>query len=148
MLKQLLQKNKKWYAEGLCFQCTQCGRCCTGAPGYVWINEDEIPQMAAALSEPPESFIQKYARRVRGRISLKEMPNGDCILLGNDRRCRLYEQRPVQCRTFPFWPENLKSRIAWNRLATDCPGINTGHRYSADDIERISARIDDASIFI
>ena len=143
MLKHLLKRNKrKWYENGLSFQCIQCGRCCTGEPGYIWINENEIPSLALALGETRDSFIRTYARNIRGRISLKEMANGDCILLDKNRQCRLYEQRPVQCRTFPFWPENLRTRKDWDRLANDCPGINTGQRHSADEITRISDMVD------
>jgi hypothetical protein len=34
----------------------------------------------------------------------------------------------VQCRTWPFWDENLTSRRAWDnaRRRTPCPGMGTG----------------------
>ena len=28
--------GEPWYRDGLRFQCTQCGNCCTGDPGVVW----------------------------------------------------------------------------------------------------------------
>ena len=38
-----------WYHEGLSFTCSQCGDCCTGAPGYVWVNNEEIAALAAMV---------------------------------------------------------------------------------------------------
>ncbi|MFM1805538.1 MAG: hypothetical protein RL136_2417, partial [Planctomycetota bacterium] len=29
-----------WYAEGLRFECTQCGNCCSGGPGAVWFTPE------------------------------------------------------------------------------------------------------------
>lgn len=70
-----------WYANGLRFRCTQCGDCCTGAEGYVWVNQTEIDAMAARLDMDPVAFEKAYVRRVGIRRSLTERPGGDCVLL-------------------------------------------------------------------
>ena len=48
-----MAKKKKaadpWYADGLRFECTQCGDCCSGEPGYVWVDEDEIESMGTIV---------------------------------------------------------------------------------------------------
>ena len=44
--------GKPWYAEGLRFKCTECGQCCTGAPGYVWVNEEEVAFVVAKIVAP------------------------------------------------------------------------------------------------
>ncbi len=36
-----------WYQDGLAFTCTQCGKCCTGDPGFVWVTDEEIAALAA-----------------------------------------------------------------------------------------------------
>ena len=36
------RRKKTLVPRGLRFECTQCGDCCTGAPGYVWVNKAEI----------------------------------------------------------------------------------------------------------
>jgi Fe-S-cluster containining protein len=51
--------------------------------------------------------------------------NGDCVFLGEGRRCRIYAVRPAQCRTYPFWPE-LETRQAWRDEARRCEGILLG----------------------
>ena len=116
--------NKPWYSEGLRFKCTQCGQCCTGSPGYVWVDEKEIRAMAEFLNISEEEFVQKYTRKVGQRISLREdAKNFDCVFL-KDGLCRVYRARPAQCSAFPWWRENLKSPKEWEETAKRCEGIN------------------------
>lgn len=113
-----------WYKEGLRFKCTGCGECCTGAPGYVWVTLAEADEIAKTLNITQEEFIKKYTRRIGSRLSLKEHPgNFDCVFL-KGKRCEIYHQRPKQCRTFPWWKEQLKSKEAWDEAAERCEGIN------------------------
>jgi uncharacterized protein len=116
-----------WYHAGLRFQCTQCGDCCTGAPGYVWVNREEIATLAKALQLEVAEFEQRYVRRVGIRKSLIEFGNGDCVFFDTDRRvCQVYDARPRQCRTWPFWASNLGTPQVWEELAERCPGVNRG----------------------
>jgi Fe-S-cluster containining protein len=129
-------EQQEWYAEGLRFECTQCGNCCTGPPGYVWITEEEGRLMAEALGETEDEFLEKHTRELRGRRSLNErgtVHGFDCVFLDRETApgkalCRVYLARPAQCRTWPFWPENLHSQDAWAsaRRNTPCPGMNHG----------------------
>jgi Fe-S-cluster containining protein len=131
-----------WYHEGLRFTCTQCGDCCTGAPGHVWVTNDEIVALAAAVGEGVEAFEDKYVRRVGARKSLKEFPGGDCVLLdGQTRRCTVYEARPRQCRTWPFWDSNLKTPEDWKHTCSVCPGSGKGQLHAIDQIEAQRALI-------
>ena len=61
--------SKPWYKDGLRFACTQCGKCCTGSPGYVWITEEEVVKMAAFLKISVPEFMRTYTREVNGRLS-------------------------------------------------------------------------------
>lgn len=119
--------DQPWYSAGLRFECTGCGDCCTGAPGYVWVNRAEIEQIAAQLGLSVEHFEGRFVRDVGIRRSLIELDNGDCVFFDSrSRKCRIYEVRPRQCRTWPFWPSNLKSPAAWREMAERCPGANCG----------------------
>lgn len=147
-----------WYAKGLNFTCTGCGNCCTGGPGYVWISREEIVKLADHLKLAPDVFVDKYCRKIDGQFSLRERRtregNHDCIFLEKDsgkttlgpdgqlvskpRGCTVYPVRPLQCRTWPFWPENLKNRIIWNRSAKRCHGMNAGDRhFTKEQIEAL-----------
>jgi Fe-S-cluster containining protein len=113
-----------WYKEGLRFKCTGCGDCCTGSPGYVWVSPSEAEAMADRLNIPLEEFLKKYTRRIGNRVTLKEHPKTyDCVFL-KGKRCELYDVRPKQCRTFPWWSENLKSSEDWKETAARCEGID------------------------
>ena len=137
--------SKPWYADGLRFECTQCGRCCGGSPGFVWLTDEEAEKIARRLGiENTDRFLDLYTRKIGARRSLKEFPNGDCVFLDEETRgCTIYEHRPLQCKTWPFWDSNLKSPQDWNETANECPGCNQGPLYSLEviDAQRSQLRI-------
>jgi Fe-S-cluster containining protein len=119
-----------WYSAGLGFSCVQCGNCCSGAPGYVWVSLEEAAQIAKSLRLELSEFTRKYTRQVGSRLSLLEKRGGDCVFLARTpdglTSCQIHAVRPVQCRTWPFWRSNLSSPQAWQRAGRGCPGINRG----------------------
>ncbi len=149
--------EKVWYEQGLKFTCTTCGNCCTGGPGYVWLSDEEIGRLAVHLGLTVAETTERYCRRLYGKWSLNEVrgPGGgyDCVFLKEvkpprtnrrgeaivqaKRVCGIYQARPLQCRTWPFWPENLESRAAWQQETRKCPGMNTGRHYDRDQIEAV-----------
>ncbi len=126
--------DQPWFSDGLRFTCTGCGDCCTGAPGYVWVNKEEITALAARLGMPVADFEEKYTRRVGIRRSLVEFPNGDCVFLDANRKCEVYEDRPRQCRTWPFWESNLRTPTAWRETCEVCPGSGQGNLVTVEQI--------------
>jgi hypothetical protein len=150
-----------WYADGLRFTCTQCGNCCTGQPGFVWITTEEIVALAKLLELTPEETVEQYCHKVAGRFSLRERRNAqgqyDCIFLRDEpaeragssdnadgnritqtrRVCGVYSARPLQCRTWPFWSGNLASEEQWNTAAVRCHGMNRGRKFSGEEITQI-----------
>ncbi|MEQ8210586.1 MAG: YkgJ family cysteine cluster protein [Lacipirellulaceae bacterium] len=134
-------EDQPWYADGLRFKCTACGDCCTGSPGYVWLIQAEINEMADELDLTPKEFERRYVRNVGVRRSLKEFPKSyDCVLLDPEtRKCKVYASRPRQCRTWPFWDSNLKSPETWQETCDSCPGAGKGKLYNIQHIEREAA---------
>jgi len=125
-----------WYSGGLRFTCTQCGDCCTGAPGFVWVTSAEIEALAALVGMDVEAFEDQYVRKVGARKSLKEFPSGDCVFFNTEKRnCSVYEARPRQCRTWPFWDSNLKTAEDWKHTCGVCPGSGKGKLYTLEEIE-------------
>lgn len=115
----------RWFGQGLRFQCTGCGKCCTGAPGHVFLTEKDLETLAKYFQMTPVQFAKKYCRLVDGKYSLLERSKPyDCIFL-RDNRCTVYDARPVQCRTFPWWDENLRTSSDWQETAKYCEGINS-----------------------
>ncbi len=149
-------ENQPWYADGLQFTCTQCGNCCTGGPGFVWVTKDEITKVAEFLKLTPEETVEQYCRKVDGKFSFTETvtPAGsyDCVFLkeippNKPARegeivqtrlgCSIYPVRPLQCRTWPFWTENLRTQKSWDVQTRKCPGMNVGRQFSLDQIHAI-----------
>lgn len=125
-----------WYEAGLRFRCSGCGNCCTGAPGYVWVNQAEVAAIAGQLGLPLEQFEARHVRPVGIRRSLVEYANGDCVFFDSkSRKCDIYEHRPRQCRTWPFWKSNLATPQAWGETCEGCPGSGKGKLYQLDAIE-------------
>ena len=128
--------NAPWYREGLAFECTGCGDCCSGSPGFVWVDDLEIAALADEMEMSIDAFERKFVRQVGIQRSLVEYPDGDCIFLDpHTRKCTVYRARPTQCRTWPFWNSNLRSREDWQETCQICPGSGSGRLYSFQEIE-------------
>lgn len=128
-------KDEPWFKDGLRFQCTQCGNCCTGAPGYVWVNDEELEALSKVVDLDVAEFERRYVRRVGIRKSLIEFANGDCVFFdGSTRQCTVYQARPAQCRTWPFWQSNLRSKATWEQTCQVCPGSGTGTLFPVEKI--------------
>lgn len=120
--------------RGLRFSCTMCGSCCSGPSGYVLFTPDEARDMADELGITADVFMERYTRdTIMGR-SLAERPGAfgnDCVFLDRDAVpgkavCSLYRSRPLQCRTWPYWHSNLRTKQHWDRASRTCPGMNRG----------------------
>jgi Fe-S-cluster containining protein len=124
-----ISAQEPWYKEGLKFKCTQCGECCTGAPGYIWVTEEEIQKMAEFKQMSLDAFCATFVKKVNGKLSLLEHSSAlnsnrfDCVFL-KDKKCSIHPVRPTQCRTFPWWPSHLKSPQTWKNAAKQCEGID------------------------
>jgi Fe-S-cluster containining protein len=128
--------SRPWYQDGLRFRCTRCGRCCTGAPGCVWVDEEELAAIAQYRHESTQQVIGLYTRATHRGRSLREKANGDCIFYERNEGCTIYPVRPRQCRTWPFWESNVHSPEAWQRTCQECPGSGQGELISAEEITR------------
>ncbi len=131
-----------WYVEGLRFECTACGKCCVNhGEGfeYVFSTRAERKAIAERLEISLREFETRYCEKVAGQWSFSSKDNG-CIFLESGR-CSIYELRPKQCRTFPFWPELLESKDTWEKdVASFCPGADQeagkGHLHDFNEIRK------------
>ncbi len=128
--------SEPWYQDGLRFTCTRCGKCCTGKPGYVWVNDGEIQMIATFRGEPIEEVIGLYTRMTSRGRTLREKSNGDCIFYDREAGCTIYDVRPRQCRTWPFWESNVATPETWQHTCDICPGSGKGELISAEEITR------------
>lgn len=120
---------EKWWSKGVRFQCQGSGKCCLsrGEYGYVYMTLTDRRQMAKVLKLPTREFTHKYCEKDdNGYFRLKsEKEEVNCIFLKNNR-CSVYEGRPTQCRTWPFWPEVMGAKTWAKEVAAFCPGVGKG----------------------
>ena len=106
--------------------CESCaGYCCIGESGYIWISKNEIEALAKYLNIDSEILKEKYLFKVGYKYSIKEVTLDEnsfaCCFFNLERKqCMIYEVRPAQCRTFPFWDY---FKINENEVYKECPGI-------------------------
>ncbi|MFT7005061.1 MAG: Fe-S-cluster containining protein [Sulfurimonas sp.] len=109
--------------------CNTCaGRCCTGDSGYIYVTMNEIEKISKLLNLDIKDFATRYLYKKVYRYSIKEIRHKDsyeCVFYDRDiNGCKIYEARPSQCITFPFW-DYYKHRV--DELQEECPGIIIGN---------------------
>lgn len=112
-------------AEGLRFECQPgCTACCEQR-GFVYVTDDDIARAAAFLGMASAAFERQFVFRTRNRARLRVPRDANCHFL-REGGCSIHPAKPVQCRSFPFWPEMVESRREWRKTARYCPGIGQG----------------------
>ena len=86
---------------------------------FAWILENSGSRVCFVSEE----LFDDIAEAARDVGSLEQL-----IVAGSGTHRSLYDARPMQCRTWPFWPENLTSRRVWEatKRRTPCPGMGQG----------------------
>ena len=105
--------------------CETCqGRCCTGESGYIYVTKEEILKIAELLKLEVNEFVKEYLFKKGYKYSIKEIKFNDsyeCVFYNRESNgCNIYDARPLQCKTFPFW-DYYKTRI--DELKLECPGV-------------------------
>jgi Fe-S-cluster containining protein len=122
--------------DNIRFECTSCGHCCqfpADVQRYIFVSQTEAKRIQAATGLPWSDVTMLDGK---GRLSLRTVAYGEgmaCRFLV-EGRCSVYEARPRQCRTFPFWPDHLRSREAWE--AVPCEGIGRGDVIPVGEVTR------------
>ena len=107
------------------FQCQPgCTNCCT-QNGHVYLTEEDIERISAYLGLEREVFEKRYVYRTQHHVRLT-VPRADSCHFLVEGGCSIHEVKPLQCRVFPSWPENVASRSAWKGLRRYCPGMGVG----------------------
>jgi Fe-S-cluster containining protein len=125
--------------RGLRFECTQCGKCCwtRGQYSHVYMTKGDVEAMAAALSLTVAETRERFTFRDENGWTELDFSEGRCVMLDAETNlCTVYESRPTQCRTFPFWPEMIR-RGAWTMEARSiCEGVGNGRVVPKDEAAR------------
>ena len=130
--------DKEFFKKGINFICQGSSNCCVsrGSYGYVYLSKKDLINIAKYLNVSINLFKKKHCEYSDGYLHLKEINiNGNCQFL-KKKKCSIYTARPMQCRTWPFWKENMNTK-KWNEELLDfCPGIGKGKLISASMIQK------------
>lgn len=128
---------KKWWTDGVRFECQGSGKCCVsrGEFGFVYMTLDDRRRAASALGLTTSAFTRAHCAKTDGFFHLKDGSGPACAFL-NGTQCGIYDGRPTQCRTWPFWPEMMSAKSWKSEVAAYCPGVGKGRLWSAEEIER------------
>jgi Fe-S-cluster containining protein len=131
-------KKTPFYEEGLRFSCIRCSACCRYESGFVFLSRSDLDALSFELEMKSGDFIAAYCRWIGtpggfSQLSLREKSNYDCVFWKDG--CTVYKARPLQCRSFPFWPAVLGSPGVWESAALSCPGMGKGPLHTKEQIE-------------
>ena len=137
-----------FFEKGIRFECTGCGECCKthgdeDEYAFVYLSDRDVARISAHLGLSKVAFLNKYCSTDEGGDTHLAGLVGDCAFLEEGTRCIVYPVRPMQCRTWPFWTENLSKEIWEGPVTACCPGIGRGRRYTKTEILSICRERDE-----
>ena len=128
------------YEDGIRFECQGSGKCCVSRKsyGFVYLSNKDLKKFSKYFKLSTKKFKEKYCQITDGLVHLIEKSElgGNCIFL-KDKKCSVYNNRPSQCRTWPFWNENMNAKV-WNEdISINCPGVGKGIIIKYETIEKL-----------
>lgn len=118
VLRQLPDLHEEAFSQ---IDCLQCARCCKQySPRF---KTPDIKRISRLLKMKESVFIDTYLKLdEEGDYVVKSAP---CPFLGADNHCSIYEDRPSDCRRFPYTDEDvfLKRPRITLKNASFCPAV-------------------------
>jgi Fe-S-cluster containining protein len=116
VLKQLPQLHEEAFSR---IDCMQCANCCKNySPRF---KTPDVKRISKHLRMRESDFIEKYLNvDEEGDFVVKSLP---CPFLGADNYCTIYDERPSDCRRFPYTDEDviIKRQALTLKNSTFCP---------------------------
>lgn len=100
VLRQLPELHEEAFEK---VDCLQCARCCKNfSPRF---KTPDVKRIAKVMGMRESVFIDTYLRvDEEGDFVVKSSP---CPFLGADNYCSVYDDRPSDCRRFPYTDEDV-----------------------------------------
>ena len=72
-MRNLIKKEgfEFYFDQNGCFSCE--GNCCTGESGYIWVDKEEIKNIADFLKIDIEDFKKDFLKKEKYRYTIKEV---------------------------------------------------------------------------
>lgn len=128
---------KAWWDKGVQFECQGSAKCCIsrGQYGHVYLTRSDRKALAELFGMSTRAFSKEYC--IKKELDIWQLKGFEeaCVFLKNNK-CTVYKARPTQCRTWPFWPENMSPK-AWSKeVKSFCPGVGKGKTWTAEEIKK------------
>lgn len=118
MLKALPQLHEAAFSQ---IDCLDCGNCCKNySPRF---KQPDIKRIAKRLRMKEGAFTAQYLKLDEDNdYVVRQSP---CPFLGSDNYCSIYEDRPSDCRRYPYTDEDvLLKRVGLTlKNSTSCPAV-------------------------
>lgn len=107
------------------FRCDLCARCCTREfNDHVFLLEQDlkvIRETGPGVIEPAPYYelCDQHGNFYVSGYALKTQEDGSCIFL-DEKRCRIYEQRPFICRLYPYMlhlEADEEGNVGWRQIS-------------------------------
>ena len=116
------------------FECQPgCTKCCE-QQGFVYLTEEDILRLSVYLKMAAAAFERRYVYRTKNTRRLRVPRHAQCEFLESGG-CGVHPAKPLQCSTFPYWPELLESRKAWHKTGGWCPGVGKGELVNIENAQ-------------
>jgi Fe-S-cluster containining protein len=116
-----------------------CIRCCE-AKGFVYVTRDDIARLAEYLGISRTEFKRRYLCGIAPLLRFRKQRHKQCpFLLANG--CSVHPVKPLQCSSFPYWPELLASAEERREAAKYCPGMNRGPLVNVASARETASRV-------
>jgi Fe-S-cluster containining protein len=89
-------------------------------------------EISKFVGQSLNKFLKDYVTTYEEHYTIRERLDGCCMFYKYG--CQIYPVRPAQCRTYPFWFKNLRSKKNWEQTEKECPGIGQGLHYTKEQI--------------
>ena len=117
--------KKWWEKEAPRFECQpDCFKCCA-KPGIVYFDKKSIENASKITKLSPAQFRKEFLKRNDGQWVHEVEDRNPCAFL-TPEGCSIHFGKPIQCRSYPFWSENMTSKAMWKLVGGFCPGIGSG----------------------
>lgn len=116
ILKQLPDLHEEAFEKVDCLQCANC--CKNFSPRF---KTPDVKRIAKHLRMKESVFIETYLKvDEEGDFVVRSSP---CPFLGADNYCSIYEERPSDCRRFPYTDEDvlIKRQALTLKNTSFCP---------------------------
>jgi len=137
--RNVITREKWWEKEPLRFECQDdCFKCCA-KPGIVYFDKAAIKNGAGIINVSVDVFKKEFLKKDDGHW-MHEVENGNPCAFLTPGGCVIHNGKPLQCRSYPFWHENMTSKSMWKLVEGFCPGVGVGPAATVATIRQFLAK--------